>query len=210
MAAAWGRLEHHRPGAGGERTCVELNLAGKLAFTVGRRKDCDLRLEGDFFSGLHCTIRHSDAGATIENNSGTNGTWVEGAKGVIHLSAKGQSTRLSDGALISLVVPAADAAKKFKDKAAVYKFHCPIDGSSTAVDTSKMMPPPPASTAAAAAKRNVVCRTQSRAVRVLEDVYDVDYNKPPLGVGQFGKVVECIDRATGTSMAVKLIKKRKV
>ena len=153
--AAWGWLER-QPGAWGVEPRVLLP-AGKSAFKVGRGKDCDLRLDGAFFSVLHCTIRKSSSAAagstaaaamavgstvsyTLENSS-ANGTWVDSAQ----LAAKGQCVKLTDGALISLVVPASDAVKKFKEEAVS------ICSSPIARPEPSSSSPPPSEAAAAAA-----------------------------------------------------------
>ena len=216
MGAIWGRLKPVG-GAGGAQPMLE--LGSKDVYKVGRNTDCDLVTPScPFYSALHCTIRKSTAagGAAtyILENTGSNGTWVNEA----HLNKKGQSAELADGATISLVVPASAAASKLKENAMVYKFY----GESAESDAARMPPPtmgnmapPPAKKRAsgkalpAAARRNVVCRTESTMVKVLEEDYDVHSSGAPLGVGQFGKVWPCVHKRTGMEMAVKQIKKRK-
>jgi hypothetical protein len=54
----------------------ERYVMNKEAITIGRAPDCDIQISADFVSRQHATIRRQDADMYIEDESSTNGVYV--------------------------------------------------------------------------------------------------------------------------------------
>ena len=66
----------------GSEKWIELNpLVGfKNRVTIGTAESCDLKLDTETVSGLHCSIESTDKGYQLKDENSTNGTMVNGNK----------------------------------------------------------------------------------------------------------------------------------
>eukprot|EP00943_MAST-04B_sp_MAST-4B-sp1_P001116 g1116.t1 len=158
----------------------------KLKYTIGRKRDKDIRINKPYVSGTHCEIEKNEARnlVTIRDKS-SNGTYVNGR------NLKGETRILHHNDIVAISMPLMRNNNKNASTPGNQKTQ-EVD----AIQFSILIPE---------SMRPNVTNTGSNAQDILFNTkYKYDETKS-IGDGTFGTVHECINKETGEVFAVKVM-----